>query len=443
MRIVDLICGAAVLVALCGPAYAGGDADPAFGTGGITIVDFTPITGAPGNVTNASTAVDAQGRTWAAVAVVGCSGNGIGLTRLTRNGQLDSTFGTGGRVFIPANYGTVASLVGLRTGLGLTYVAWTEDGIAIGSAWQACLLTESGGFDSGFFGGGCSTALQPVTAVAHDVEISPLNGNLWMIGSMPTQLPTIFAPVVAEFDLNASAVHVATFPTMDVSVEALAATVDIHGSLVFTGRYTPASNNADVLLGYVFDSGGSLFSGSLAAVPFDINLLGQGGLADTGRCIVKGDDDSILIGATVDSGIEGIYWGTTRLVPSILSVQLDQAYGNGGKTARMIATPGWGKATDERAIHACFQGHDGEFNMVGTYQFTDIYSQQDNQSVATYRLFTNGAADYYFGGQFSAPGVFHSEAYDGAAFDYLRPARPNRNHEVTAAPASARCRTPA
>jgi len=425
MRIMDRCFSAAALFVMsCVQAFAGGDADPAFGTGGITIVDFTPITGAPGNVTNASTSVDAQGRTWGAVAVVGTSGNGIGLTRLTRNGQLDTSFGSGGRVFIPAHFGTVASLVGIRTGLGLAFVAWTEDGIAIGSAWQACLLTESGGFDPGFFGGGCSTAVQPVTAVARDVQISPFNGNLWMVGSMPTPGSGFPEPVIAEFDLNATVVRTASFETPGVFLDPMAGAVDANGTFYFTGAYTGADYNTNVALDFVRDDGGVLTLWPRGAIPFDVDAYGLNlsSKADIGRCIVAPADGSILIGASVQSGYDGIYWASARLIDSLLGPTLDPAYGTSGRTARMIATPGWGAAADERAIHGCFQSHDGELNMVGTYQFTDIYSQQNNQSVATYRLFANGSPDYYFGGQFSAPGVFHSEAYDGAAFDYLRAA---------------------
>jgi len=425
MRIVCRSCVVAAALALpCDYAQAGvGDADPGFGSGGITIIDFTPIAGAPGNTTAASTAVDAQGRTWVAAGVSGSGAAGIGLARLTRSGQLDTSFGTGGRVFVPASAGSVLSLIGLRIGLGLTYVAYAETN-AGPLLWHVCLIGESGGFDNGFFGSGCAGAAPPAGAVAHDLLVSPVNGNPWVLGSVLYPFTNRYLPTVAEFDLNTSTPRTASFPPDDTSIgiDAIAGTIDANGVLYFTGTYTPASGNADAVLGAIFDNGAVITSTLLASVAFDVNVGGQGSsLADVGRCIVKNPDGSVVIGVSVESGANGIYWGGAKFVPLISGYALDGGYGSGGKTAELIAYPGFGHASDDYAINACSQGRDGGLDMVGSYTFTDPTLTLSTKALTMYRLLGSGVTDMNFGGPFALPGTFYTNTYAGAVWDYLRP----------------------
>ncbi|GAA0711410.1 hypothetical protein [Dokdonella soli] len=394
---------------------ASGDADPQFGAGGIALVDFTVLTGAPGNTYNASTTVDATGRTWAAVTVVGATNSGLGLARLTRDGQLDGSFGTAGRVFVPAPSLSSFSLIGLRIGAdGKAYVAYSQGNGAYAS-WYVCRIAANGSFDSSFFGG-CAGASPANGAVAHDLLISPSDGNVWVLGTAQDPSSHLYEPAVAEFDVTFDVIRTATFPVMGANIDAVAGTMDRLGSLYFTGGYTTASNNTDAVIGYIHGTGNQFTYQLLNIIAFDVG----GTLADVGRCIVVTPDYGLLIGVAVDSGYDGIEWGSAKMLLSP-GDPLDSTYGTGGKEVHLIADPELGRGNGNYSINGCQLGRDGALNMVGSYAFTDPVPNAPARAVTLYRLLPDGTPDAGFGGASAVPGVFYTLAYPGAVLDFLRP----------------------
>ena len=435
-RIAASLCGA---LFACACAQAGslnansGDVDPSFGSNGVALIDFSPVAGS-GAWTSASlpvaTAIDAGGRIWAATTIFGTGNSGLGLARLTRNGQLDTSFGTGGLKYVPT---TGAELFGLRIGKdGKVYVAYkTGDGANI--LWYACRVTDNGSFDPSFFGG-CAGAGAPNNADARDFLISPYDGSVWVLGSYFDAGASTRSATVAEFDVIDGVVRTASFPVSS-NIDPMAGAFDlVRGALHFTGGYrATAGSDSDMVLGSIFLSGNQFTYSIDTSVAFNVG----GSLEDIGRCmVVLPDGYDFLIGGTVASGSGpggGLQWGSAKLITTGATYQLDTSYGNGGKMSYAVADPEFRYNDDANlSINACDLGSDGALNAVGGFFLNDPPPGPNTPAaaVAIVRSQSNGSADASFGGGYVVPGIYYSLPYAGTALDYLRPlteARPRND----------------
>lgn len=415
------------MVLVCAGVHAGsmnansGDADPSFGTNGVTIVDFTPLTGAPGASYQASTAVDPQGRIWAVASVAGASSSGLGLARLTRNGQLDASFGSGGRVFVAAPAMTGYDVIGLRIANdGKVYVAYSTGG-GVNLLWHVCRVAANGSFDTAFFGG-CAAASPPASAIAVDLLINPLNGHPWLLGSYADSGTNTRAPTIAQFDLTSNVVRTANFPVAYENVDPMAGAFNLPGSLFFTGSVygTGANPNKNVILGYIGASGSDFAYQLLKDVAFDAG----GNLEDVGRCLSV-LPDGYLIGATVASDGFGQKWGTAK-VRNDIGYPLDTTYAGGvGKQSVLIGDPEFRPNDYNAPLNACQVGSDGAFNLAGAFILNDPGvsppTSQYASAVTLSRFMPDGSRDQTFGGGYVVPGIYYALPYAGTAFDYLRP----------------------
>lgn len=358
---------------VCAGVHAGslnpnsGDADPSFCTNGISIVDFTPVSGAPGASYQPYTAVDPQGRVWVAASVAGASHSGLGLARLTRNGQLDTSFGSGGRVFVAAPSMTSYNTIGLRIANdGKVYVAYSTGG-GVNLLWHVCRVAANGSFDAAFFGG-CATAAPPATAIAVDLIINPSGGSPWLLGSYADSGTNTRAPTVAQFDVASSVVRTANFPVAFQNVDPMAGAFNFAGSLFFTGSSygTGTTPNKDVILGYIGANGSDFAYQLLTSVAFDVG----GNLEDVGRCLAI-LPDGYLIGATVASNGFGQAWGTAK-VSNSTGYPMDTTYAGGsGKQSSLLGDPEFRPSDNNAPLNACQVGLDGAFNLAGAFILND------------------------------------------------------------------------
>ena len=427
-------------MACCDGYAASGDADPSFGTHGITIVDFSGTTGLPGNVTSAATAVDAQARTWGAAIVQGSLFTEyLGLMRLTPNGALDATFGTGGVSAIVLPEPTVEAygykLAALRIGAdGAVYIGYSQTNLQYTTEvrWYACRISDAGAFDPVFFGG-CVGVVQPgglINALLNDLEINPQDGSVWLLGAAqeitPPFPPGVISqqfPAFASFDPVTNIVRTGNFyePSQD-NIVPYAGAFDNSGNLFFSGSdYVPPYyigtvthtiiGQADVL----FDSINS--TNVWLKVPYAVNSADD---SNTSPCLAVTPDAQIVAG--VELYVSPTYnWASARAVVNSGYIQLDGSYGAGGKTHDVIALSSYSTLPDYTIVD-CSLGADGALNLVGSYTFTDPTANVKTTALAIHRLSPGGPADQSFGGGDSAvPGVGYVLAYAGSVLDYLRP----------------------
>ncbi|MEO8672590.1 MAG: hypothetical protein ABI411_14825 [Tahibacter sp.] len=406
-----------ILASACvpfGDAYAGsGDLDPVFGSGGITIVDFTPLSTAPGTVGSPSTDLDPRGRTWGAATVVGVGTRGLGLTRLTRDGQLDPTFGTLGIRYTASDQPASFQFDALRVDRdGHAYVTY-EDGDP--TVWHVCRLAEDGSIDVSYFDAGCAAVPMPITNF-RALVVNPVDGNVWLLGSAAHTGSLLLEPAVVEIDTATHSVRSARIPVAGANVDIRAATFSSTGVLFVTGAYATIGANRDAFAGSITRAGNGFSFQLLGSVSYNVGAT----LADVGRCIALTASDKVQIGVAIEAGGGAIEWGSARFsAPDTL----DPGYGIGGKTAEVIASSQYAVSNDESAIAGCVAQRDGGFTLAGNHRFADpAAADQPGAAFALHRLRSDGTADQSFGGDLALPGVGYSLAFAGTAIDYLRSA---------------------
>lgn len=420
------------LIAAALPLFAHaqpGDPDRSYGNNGVAIVDFAPLSGGAGNVLNSSTAIDAQGRAWTAVLVQGASGTGLGLSRLTGNGHLDTSFGNGGLVFAPLPPGSY-SLMGLRMGTSGVYVAYnaTLAGDPADTAWYACRIANDGSFDATFFGG-CAGVVPSSQAVGTDLAINPLNGHVWIVGDTPytdppNDLPVnVFnAPTVVEFDPDAEITRSVALPqdAQYVDLHMTTAKFDSAGTLL-VGGYANAYYPVQVtfpMMWKVTRSGPVISIASQQTASYS----GSG----YGRCIATlFADSTIVMGLDLAPNNASVQWATFSLRNLAETFTLDTTYGNHGQTIETIGDTQYTQTLPDFALHDCTYGTDDDLTMVGSYRFHDPSIGQDTIAFVVHRLHYDGTADQSFGGEGVKPGIGRELAFAGTAFDYARPLTPN------------------
>jgi len=362
---------------------AAGDLDQTFGTGGHVFTDFS------GNSDYGyAIALQTDGR----IIVAGQSGVypvfHAALARYNTNGQLDPTFGAGGKVIAALDAG----------GDGLAAIALQPDGriVAAGSVlhdnWQLAFLlarfNPDGTLDSNFGSGGVVvTNFGDSTAAASSLVLQP-DGKIVVAGvsgAGPYSELNDFA--LARYNSNGSPDQsfgnggkVKThFPGVyNTGSRATAAALQADGKLVVAGTYKNeatarafalARYNANGSLDTTFGSGGMVTTsmGSGDAIAFSMALLSGGRIVATGYLEAGHRNHDFALACYNPSGT------------------LDQSFGNGGR----VTTDLFG-ATDDIAYGLAAQS-DGKLVLAGR---TGTYP---SFHFALARYQNNGQLDQTFG----------------------------------------------
>ena len=377
---------------------AAGDPDQTFGTGGHVFTDFS------GNSDYGfAIAIQPDGR------IIAAGQSGVypvfhaALARYNTNGQLDPTFGSGGKVIAALDAG----------GDGLSAIALQPDGkiVAAGSVihdnWQLSFLlarfNADGTLDTTFASQGIvATNFGDSTAAANALVLQP-DGKIVIAGvsgAGPYSELNDFA--IARYNSNGSLDQsfgnggkVKThFPGVyNTGSRATAVALQADGKLVLSGMYKNeatarafalARYNANGSLDTTFGSGGMVTTsmGAGDAIAFSVALLSGGRIVATGyleaghrnhdfalACYNPsgtldqsfgnggrvttdffGATDDIAYGLSVQSDGKLVLAGRTGTYPSFHFAlarynnngQLDQAFGTGGKVSSMFDNSGQG-----------------------------------------------------------------------------------------------------
>ena len=370
-----------------------GALDASFGTGGRLITRASPFTNDYAN----AVAIQSDGK----IVVGGYSNGELGLVRLNTDGSLDSTFGTGGKVYTPFTSG-----FGYINGLAIQ-----PDGsiVAAGQSYDfglshydfaAARFTSTGALDATFGGGTgqLSTAVGPGDNFGSAVALQS-DGKIVVAGR--GQDPANYDSMVVRYATDGSLDS--TFGTggkVITTVEASnddgwnGVTIDAGGKIVAagfsccpsTGQFTAARYNSDGSLDSGFATGG-LFTTS----------VGTGG-SGASSVFVQSDGKIVATGpATGPSG--GFGFGAIRLTTS---GALDGTYGSGG----IVLGPDID--SNDNSFGGAIQSDD-KVLILGT----SITTNNASSRFATIRLKTDGTVDSSFGSGGLAQTAFGSD--DSAA----------------------------
>ena len=357
---------------------AAGDLDSRFGNGGVAVTDFSQTDDYADAVT-----VQPDGR----IIVSGQSGIypdvHTALARYTRNGRLDSTFGTGGKVAVTLDPGgdyldaLVLQSDGKIVGAGSTH----------GTAFLLARFNADGGLDQAFGNNGSVVTTFGDPTAAGRAVILQADGKIVVVGTSgagPYSELNDFA--VARYNSDGSLDQTfgsggkakTHFPGVDntgSSATSIASQFD--GKLVVGGFYknerTPhefalARYNSNGSLDSTFGSSGKITTriGAGDAYSFGIVLQSNGRIVLAGYSETTQDHDFTLVGYTSN--------GT-----------LDLSFGNGGRIATDFAG-----ATDDIAYAMTMQS-DGKLVVAGR---TGDYPEFDFGLI---RYSSDGQLDQSFG----------------------------------------------
>ena len=378
----SVIAAIVIVVSLLAPhrvQAAAGDLDPRFGNGGVTFTDFSQTTELAYSV-----AVQSDGK------IVLCGQSGVSpnlhsaLARYDRNGRLDSTFGTGGKVAVTFN----------SVGDYLYAAAIQSDGkiVAAGSTNTTSFLlarfNADGSLDQVFgTNGSVETTFGDQRAEARGILVQA-DGKIIVVGvSGAGAYSELNDFVLARYNSDGSLDQsfgtggkVKThFPGVDnTGSTATSVALQSDGKLVVGGyrkqsdrtphEFALARYNSNGTLDSTFGQAGKVMTrlGLGDAYSFGIALQSNGRIVLAGYSSTTLDHDFSLVGYTAN--------GT-----------LDSTFGNGG-----IVTTDFSGATDDIA-YAITRQSDGKLVVAGR---TGEYPEND---FALARYSSDGQLDQTFG----------------------------------------------
>jgi uncharacterized delta-60 repeat protein len=246
-----------------------GTPDPDFGTAGITTTPF----GATSQATPLSVVIDPAGRIVLGGYAYNGSDDDFALARYTDRGQLDSNFGTGGKVVTPVGSNDEINALAIDAQGRIVAAGYAYDGMTTNIRLALARYTDRGDLDSTFGAGGKS--VQPVLTgddEATSVAIDP-QGRI-VVGSHSGLVPNQeFAVWRFTTDGNPDASFgggrvVSPIGQLGVEVAANAVAVDAHGRILLAGQAYNGSNtdfaltryDANGVLDPSFGSGGEVLT---------------------------------------------------------------------------------------------------------------------------------------------------------------------------------------
>ena len=392
-----------------------GDADPAFGNNGTTIVSFTPLLGAGHQHRNLKSTLDNQGRLWVFTDTLHtltppAYEGGVGITRLTRRGQLDTSFGNQGISYFPADH--FNHLVGAQSVNGRTYMAFTTYGTDADPTvtWQVCRLDANGALDNSWFGSGCGSLTLTDHREENDLLVDPVSGNAWILGTGQDSNSNQFHAVLGVFDNTNHQAELKRFFLPGQDLRANQGVPDGNGGLYFSGSIYVSNFSDKLVMGHLAKQPGGGFDMNLGTpVVFNAD---SGPVLTFPVCIQRTAQGKLQLG--LDIQVADAPWGTVQFLDN---GSLDTSYGNSGVTQDVVADTsrniGFG-------VDGCQRGSDGRLNMVGTYLFHGAVANTSESVPTLHRMQPGGYPDQAFGGDLTVPGTTFPMAYPGTAMNNFR-----------------------
>lgn len=322
---------------------AAGDLDPTFGMGGMVLTDFSGS-----QDQGHAIAVQPDGKMIIGVSTL-VNGGDFALARYDRNGNLDPSFGSGGKV--------LTDFDGLGGRDGVSDVALQPDGkiVAVGatiprfrSAVALARYNSDGSLDATFGSGGkVVTAVTPLDSAAHAVTIQP-DGKLVVVGSAFTSF--------------------SSRPKSDFAII----------------RYNPNGG-----LDSTFGNGG------IATTNFHqfMNQANDVAIQPDGKIVVGGVSQLVVVIASIDI-----------LLPVLARFNRDGSLDTGFGTAGKVIVDG--SSQDFTAGHIALQA-DGKIISAGGFINSSMPVTSDNFSLVRYN--PDGSRDSSFGTQGRATADFYSD----------------------------------
>jgi uncharacterized delta-60 repeat protein len=382
------ITGAVLLIAAAiAPATAGaesaGSLDPTFGTGGIAQVSF-PGTGT--SVAAQAMALQPDGNIVLAGSQLSGAGTFFALARLTTSGELDPTFGTGGRVVTPGvGNNAQANAVVLQPD-GKIVVA----GSANGEMGLARYLPD-GTLDPGFGTGGIVTTSFPGDTAQANALALDASGRIVAAGMVGTSKPQGEEFALARYLPDGSLDQtfgtdgrvITTFgvPGEDLA-QANAVAIQPDGRIVATGPVNNPLGGGGAFATARYTTSGALdptFSGDGKVTT---NAGDEGGATSL---VLQPNGDIVLGGVTTQPNPPGIQ-AFFALVRYDSSGELDPSFGTGG----IVQTP-WAGADGPELTGLALQPN-GSFVAAGSVNPTAT-----STIFGLIRYLPNGAIDTGFG----------------------------------------------
>jgi hypothetical protein len=335
---------------------------------------------------------------------------GVGVTRLTRRGLLDTGFGTQGLSYFPADH--FNSLIGAQSVNGLTYMGFATYGTDAdpGVTWEVCRLNANGALDNSWFGSGCATLTTDGYRQQSDLVVDPVTGYVWIVGVGQTQDNIYQHALFGLFDNANHHTEVQRYYAEGKHLRALQAVPDGSGGLYFSGALVTSVSSNDVLMGHVAKQPGGTYATTLGT-PVTFTTGGDPAQA-TPACIQLTAQGKLQLGVNVNS-LDG-HWGTVQF---LADGSRDMNYGNNGATLDVVADTARGNSF---GIADCRRGADGRLDMVGAYTFKGIVEGTFETVPTVHRMQAGGFPDQAFGGDSTLPGTTFPMAYPGTAMNNFR-----------------------
>ena len=396
-----------------------GDADRSYGTNGTTIVNFTPLLGADHFHIDVRTTLDNQGRLWAFSHTLHTlspaqSEVGVGMTRLTRQGHLDTSFGTNGLAFLPLNH--FSMLIGVQNFNNQTYVGFALNGIDQDPTvtWQVCRINANGALDTTWFDTGCGTLTLDNYRQQSDLRVDPVSGNVWIVGNGLDSNTGLTHVLLGIFNNTTHQTQVQRYYSAGQSISANQAVPDGSGGLYFSGVLATPANTTRIVMGHLVSQLGGTFSMSLGTpVEFTIN---SNEAYVSPLCIARTEQGKLQVGVQLWDP-SGTQWGTLQYLANGTP---DTSYGDNATTQDVVADLSHNGNSGYFAIGGCARGADGPLNMVGSYTFSSIDMMSTETVPTVHRMLPGGFPDQVFGGDATVPGTTFQIAYTGTAMNNFR-----------------------
>jgi hypothetical protein len=406
-----------------------GDADPAYGTSGTALVSFTPLLGTDHYHYGLKTALDNQGRLWAFSDTVHeisptQSEEGVGITRLTRQGRLDTGFGSNGLMYFPAN--NFNGLIGVRSVNGQTYLGFSTGGMDQDPTitWEVCRFNAGGALDSSWFGSGCATLTFGNYNRQTDLVVDPVSGNVWIVGVAQDANTHLDQMLLGIFNNTNHTTQLQRYGVTGQNISAVQGVPDSGGGLYFSADAYVSNNNLKIIAGHLAPAAGGTFT---------LTTSSQVGFTAAGtaevvapRCIARTAQGKLQVGVQI-SAPNNIEWGTVQF---LANGDVDTAYGDNGSSHDVVQDQLHAANSNNSPISDCVRDADGRLDMVGSTFFQNDALAAQESVPTVHRMQAGGYADQAFGGDTTVPGTTYGMAYPGTAMNNFRqftPPKPRKD----------------